>query len=180
MLWTSKSRCRDQPEKRCNLLIILAEMLMASITEKSFKWVINFHKYKCVYVYTYKAISTPKIRRVWEYLSEIYVFGNDTSKCKRVRKTLFTFTVNGSKKICSLFRSCLEDPNDFVWPIKWPRDQFTVTLDITCKEAMKWGCSKSLHMEFGPFAEPLSSGEEEYMNDCSSGKTLLDVDTVTE
>ncbi|XP_004525569.2 uncharacterized protein LOC101457797 [Ceratitis capitata] len=155
MLWTSKSRCRDQPEKRCNLLIILAEMLMASITEKSFK-------------------------RVWEYLSEIYVFGNDTSKCKRVRKTLFTFTVNGSKKICSLFRSCLEDPNDFVWPIKWPRDQFTVTLDITCKEAMKWGCSKSLHMEFGPFAEPLSSGEEEYMNDCSSGKTLLDVDTVTE
>ncbi|XP_014097346.2 uncharacterized protein [Bactrocera oleae] len=151
MLWTSKSRARDQQEKRCNLLIILSEMLMANITGKAFK-------------------------RVWECLNEVYVFGNDTSNCKRVPKTLFTFTVHGSKKICSLFRSCLEEPNDFLWPTKWPRDQFTVNLDITCKEAMKWGCSKSQHMEFGPFAETLFSEEEEYMDDCSSGKTLLDVE----
>lgn len=41
---------------------------------------------------------------------------------------------------------------------------------------MKWGCSKSQHMEFGPFAETLFSEEEEYMDDCSSGKTLLDVE----
>ncbi|XP_067648420.1 uncharacterized protein [Eurosta solidaginis] len=152
MLWTSKTRSRDQPEKRCNLLIILSEMFMANITGKSFK-------------------------RVWECLNEIYVFGNDTSNCKRVPKTLFTFTVHGSKKICSLFRSCLEEEsNDFIWPSKWPRDQFTVNLDIACKEAMKWGCSKSQHMEFGPFAEPLFSEEEEYMDDCSSGRTLLDVE----
>ncbi|XP_036337983.1 uncharacterized protein LOC118747887 [Rhagoletis pomonella] len=152
MLWTSKSRSRDQPEKRCNLLLILSEMLMANITGKAFK-------------------------RVWECLSEIYVYGNDISNTKRVPKTLFTFTMHGSKKICSLFRSCLEvDANDFVWPTKWPRDQFSVNLDITCKEAMKWGCSKSQHMEFGPFAEQLFSEEEEYMDGCSSSRTLLDVE----
>ena len=85
-------------------------------------------------------------RRVWECLNEIYVFGNDTSNSKRVPKTLFTFTVHGSKKICSLFRSCLEDDPSFVWPSKWPRDQFTVSLDITCKEAMKWG-NKNIYLK---------------------------------
>lgn len=93
-------------------------------------------------------------RHVWECPTEMYVFGNDTSTGKQVPVTFFTFTVYGSKKMCNLFRSCLEDePEQFVWPSKWPNDQFTVNLDITCKEAMKWGCSKSQHMEFSPFAE---------------------------
>ena len=110
-------------------------------------------------------------------------------------KTLFAFTVHGSKKICSLFQSCLDDDvSTFVWPIKWPRDQFTVSLDITCKEAMKWGksiymryfnfllintilgCSKSQHMEFGPFEAPLYSDDDEYLDNRLSRGTLLDVD----
>ncbi|KNC24721.1 hypothetical protein FF38_05439 [Lucilia cuprina] len=136
-LWTSKGQPRNHFRNRCNLLVILAEMLMANISGRGFK-------------------------HVWECPNEMYVFGNDTSNSNHVPITLFTFTVYGSKKICNLFRSCLEDePENFQWPAKWPNDQFTVNLDIICKAAMKWGCSKSQHMEFGPFAETYySEGEE--------------------
>lgn len=112
-------------------------------------------------------------RRVWECPSELYVFGNDTSNGKRVPRTFFTFTVHGSKKICSLFQSCLErDGQEFVWPVKWPKDQFTVNLDITCKEAMKWGCSKSQHLEFSPFKTRNDSEEQLSYEECRSSYIL--------
>ncbi|XP_061401391.1 uncharacterized protein LOC133337147 [Musca vetustissima] len=135
MLWNSKRRT---PEEFCrsHLLVILTEMLITNITGKAFK-------------------------RVWECPSELYVFGNDTSIGKRIPCTLFTITVHGSKKICTLFQSFLGiDGQVFQWPTKWPKDQFTVNLDIECKEATKWGCSKSLHLEFSPFAR-LSHSEED-------------------
>ncbi|XP_065361252.1 uncharacterized protein LOC135954933 [Calliphora vicina] len=136
-LWTSKGRNLNPARHRCNLLVILSEMLMANITGRSFK-------------------------HVWESASEMYVFGNDTSNSNHVPITLFTFTVYGSKKICNLFRSCLEDePEQFQWPSKWPNDQFTVNLDIVCKEAMKYGCSKWQLMEFGPFAETVYDENDE-------------------
>ncbi|KAM7357125.1 uncharacterized protein ACRADG_002618 [Cochliomyia hominivorax] len=141
ILWTSKGRSLNRSKHHCNLLVILAEMLMANITGRGFK-------------------------HVWECPNEIYVFGNDTRNDNHVPITLLTFTVYGSKKIANLFRSCLEDePEQFQWPSKWPNDQFTINLDIMCKEAMKWGCSKSQHIEFGPFAESEGRGEEEDMDD---------------
>ncbi|XP_073824260.1 uncharacterized protein [Musca autumnalis] len=134
MLWNSKHRTPDEFCKN-HLLVILTEMLIANITGKAFK-------------------------RVWECPSELYVFGNDTSTGKRIPHTLFTFTVHGTKKIRTLFQSCLDlNEQQFEWPTKWPNDLFTVYLDIACKEATKWGCSKSLRLEFSPFPR-LSHSDE--------------------
>lgn len=119
------------------------------------------------------SINATIFRRVCECPSELYVFGNDTSIGKRIPRTSFTFTVHGSKKICTLFQSCLElDGQQFMWPTKWPKDQFTVNLDITCKEATKWGCSKLLHLEFSPFAR-LSQSEEDMQCETYDTNSIL-------
>lgn len=96
----------------------------------------------------------------------MYVFGNDTSKSNRVPITLFTFTVYGSKKICNLFRSFLEEEGTekFQEAVKWPDNEFTINLDVFCKEGAKWGCSRSQHMELGPFSESVYDADEDSLN----------------
>uniref|UniRef100_A0A1I8Q8V0 F-box domain-containing protein n=1 Tax=Stomoxys calcitrans TaxID=35570 RepID=A0A1I8Q8V0_STOCA len=137
MLWHSKANALDLSNKRRNLLVILTELLIASISDKSFK-------------------------RVWDCPSELYVFGNDTSGHKRAPRTVFTLTVYGTKTINSLFQTCLEeDDEQFTCPLQLPKGEFMVDLDITSREAMKWGCPKTRHMTFSPFDQLISSGEEE-------------------
>ncbi|XP_075167075.1 uncharacterized protein LOC142239190 [Haematobia irritans] len=138
MLWNTKGVPNDRAGQRNNLLVILTEMLIFDMNGKAFK-------------------------RVVEIPRELYVFGNDTSRDKRTPpNTLFTLTVQGSKKICNLFETCLQDSDEnFVWPPKWPKYQFTTNLDIMCKEAMKWGCSKLQHYEFSPFSKTIQDNDND-------------------
>ena len=85
---------------------------------------------------------------------ESRVFGNNTSNSRTAPVTLFTFNVYGPEEICNLFRFCLENESEqFEWPSRLPMDEFTVDLDIACKEAMRGNCYISQHMEITEEAE---------------------------
>uniref|UniRef100_A0A1A9W9T3 F-box domain-containing protein n=1 Tax=Glossina brevipalpis TaxID=37001 RepID=A0A1A9W9T3_9MUSC len=124
-MWTSKTRLPLKSENQTKLLIIMAEILLADISGEAFKRVISCD-------------------------NEICIFGYDASDKKHRPKTRFAFSLHGSKEICSLFHSCLEeDEEKFTWPSVWPKHEFMFDLIISSTEATKWGCSENKRIELG-------------------------------
>ncbi|XP_055913611.1 uncharacterized protein LOC129947183 isoform X2 [Eupeodes corollae] len=112
-----------EPHERAKLLMMLCEILIANRTNRALK--------------------------VWECDSEVFIFGTNSSEEKKKPTMVVTFKISASKKITRLLKSFLED--ELVqFPVSLPRGEFAVAIDVTCKEATKWGCCQVHHIEIGP------------------------------
>uniref|UniRef100_A0A1B0BEJ3 F-box domain-containing protein n=1 Tax=Glossina palpalis gambiensis TaxID=67801 RepID=A0A1B0BEJ3_9MUSC len=107
--WNSKPHVIEPKD----LLIMLSKMLSADMTATAF-------------------------RQCGETTYALHVFGNGQIVMESVPYTMFDFIISGSRKICSLFRSCVESNlENFNWPSNLPQDRYNFTFKIVCKDMLK-------------------------------------------
>ncbi|XP_037928262.1 uncharacterized protein LOC119662659 [Teleopsis dalmanni] len=124
LLWGQEPRFRDNVDKRNDLMVILAEMLLSDR-------------------------SNGILKKVWEKVNEVYIIGNKTI-LTRNPKTTITLTVYNCSGVKDLLETAFIE-RDFkpLMHVLIGENAFAASIHICSPEAVKWGCAKCMTFDIG-------------------------------